>query len=134
MLKVTTIEGKRTPCGKQGVEELTSLNDMKNIPQNQQQIQSNSALSRRNLLDQTRLSRFPVRDSFDFSQVPFPAKSAALECVGCGGRVDRDDTFQQSVRACRRCLGIYTKLDQAFLEKEKRERREKLQKFAEVAE
>ncbi len=77
--------------------------------------------SRRDLLEQSKLSRLPQRK-------PFPPKTSAV-CVGCDVRLDLFDPVQMAIQACRKCIGIYGKLGAAFDEKEKRERRETLERF-----
>jgi hypothetical protein len=81
------------------------------------------------LIEQSKLSRLPERKQFNLPDMPFP-KTAVSVCVGCGGRLETDNDFQQSVKSCRKCLGIYARLDVAFDESAKRKRRELLEKFA----
>ncbi|MEJ7862150.1 MAG: hypothetical protein WKF90_11020 [Pyrinomonadaceae bacterium] len=76
----------------------------------------------------TNLSRLPKLA--DRPKFKLPAKAAA--CAGCGGRLDRDDNFQQSVKVCRKCLAHYAKIDTAIDEASRRKRRELLEKFAGV--
>jgi hypothetical protein len=51
-------------------------------------------------------------------------------CAGCGGRFDPDDPIQKTFAACRKCVGIYGRLDTVIEEKAKRKKREILDKFA----
>ncbi len=84
-----------------------------------QKITKNSSESNFNkLLETSKLSR----------REPLP-KNSAIVCVGCGERLDSDDNLQQSVRGCRKCLGIYARIDLSIDEAEKLKRREKLEKF-----
>ncbi len=85
--------------------------------------------SRRDLLESTKLSRLPQRNTFTFDDAP-NTKTVVGVCVGCGGRLDRDDNFQQSIKVCRKCLAHYAKIDLAIDEASKRKRRELLEKFA----
>ncbi len=83
------------------------------------QIQPNS---RRELFESSKLSRLPQRK-------PFPPKASAV-CVGCDVRLDLFDPVQMAFQACRKCIGIYSRLDAAFDEGEKRKRKEILERFA----
>ncbi len=101
---------------------------MNNDTSNQNKFQFNS---RRELLEQSKLSRLPERKSFklpDFSFQETP--SAVAVCVNCGGRLDVDDTIQQSVKVCRKCLTQYAVIDSAIDDAAKRKRREMLERFA----
>jgi len=85
------------------------------------------------LLEQSKLSRLPERTPFrlpDFDNTPTNAVAVVAVCAGCNGRLDTDDNFQQSIHGCRKCIGIYTRIDQAIDEASKRKRREILEKFA----
>jgi hypothetical protein len=98
---------------------------MNNIPQKQSQFQ----LKPPNIpTRETNLSRLPKLSTCPKFELP----SKAVACAGCGGRLDRDDSFQQSVKVCRKCLAHYAKIDTAIDEASKRKRRELLEKFAEV--
>lgn len=92
---------------------------MKNLTPTQNNFQFNS---RRELLDATKLSRLPERRTK-------PA-TAFSSCVGCGGRLDADDTIQQSVKVCRKCLVQYATIEAAIDDASKRKRREMLERFA----
>lgn len=96
---------------------------MNTIPQNQNNFQLNSTISRRDLLEQTKLSRLPER------RKPFSPKASAV-CVGCGGRLDLFDPTQIRFSACRKCLRIYANIEAAFDEKTNCEKREQLESFA----
>ncbi len=104
---------------------------MNKLPNFQFKSNADGDRSRRELLDQTKLSRLPERKPFSLPTAMFP-KQANVVCVGCGGRLETDNDFLQSVEGCRKCLGIYARLDAAFDESAKRKRREHLEKFAEV--
>ncbi len=84
------------------------------------------------MLDQSKLSRLPKlsdRPKFEMPDIT-PKRTAIVVCVGCGGRLDGDNDFQQSVKVCRKCLSHYAKIDLAIDEASKRKRRELLEKFA----
>ncbi len=87
--------------------------------------------SRRDLLESTKLSklpRLPERKTFKLPEISFEEKPSA--CVGCGGRLDPDDTVQQTSRGCRKCLGVYARLEVSMDEADKRKRRLTLERFA----
>jgi hypothetical protein len=90
----------------------------------------------RELLEQTKLSRLPSlpqRMPFrlpDFNNTPTKAVVVVAVCAGCGGRLDSDDNFQQSIHGCRKCIGIYARIDAAIEESAKRKKKELLEKFA----
>jgi hypothetical protein len=99
----------------------------------QTKFQFNSAQSRADLLEQSKLSRLPQRNSFrlpDFDNTPTNAVAVVAVCAGCGGRLDRDDNFQQSIHGCRKCIGIYARIDAAIEDSAKRKKKELLEKFA----
>jgi hypothetical protein len=98
---------------------------------NQNKFQFNSAQSRRDLLEQTKLSQLPERKPFNLENVPFPTKTPIVVavCAGCGGRLDTDDAIQNSIHGCRKCIGIYTRIDTAIEESSKRKTRETLEKM-----
>ena len=99
---------------------------------NQNNFQSDSAQSRANLLEQSKLSRLPQRTPFrlpDFDNTPTKSVAVAAVCAGCNGRLDCDDNFQQSIQGCRRCIGIYARIDAAIEESAKRKKKELLKKF-----
>ena len=97
---------------------------------NQNKFQFNS---RRELLEQAKLSRLPklsTRPKFELPEFELSSDTAtAAVCVGCGGRLDGDDNFQQSIKVCRKCLAHYEKIDSAIDEASKRKRRELLERF-----
>ncbi len=106
---------------------------MDRIPQNKTKLQFNSTPSRRDLLEQSKISRLPERPPFrlpDFDNTPTKSVAVVAVCAGCGGRLDRDDNFQQSIHGCRKCIGIYARIDSAIDEASKRKRRELLERFA----
>ncbi|MDQ3748664.1 MAG: hypothetical protein M3367_06590 [Acidobacteriota bacterium] len=87
--------------------------------------------SRRDLFESSKLSqlpKLPSRANFELSDYPF-AKASFVGCVVCGGQLEIDNGFQQAIKVCRKCFIIYAKVDLAFDEKEKRERREALERF-----
>ena len=90
--------------------------------------------SRRDLLESTKLSRLPklpTRPKFELPEFELSSVTAtAAVCVGCGGRLDGDDNFQQSIKVCRKCLAHYAKIDSAIDEASKRKRRKILERFA----
>ncbi len=100
---------------------------------NQNKFQFNSAQSRANLLEQSKLSRLPQRTPFrlpDFDNTPTNSVAAVAVCAGCNTRLDRDDNFQQSIQGCRKCIGIYTRIDAAIEESAQLKKKELLEKFA----
>ncbi len=98
---------------------------MNNSTPNQNRFQFNS---RRELLEQTKLS---TRPKFELPEFELSSDTAtAAVCVGCGGRLDGDNDFQQAVKVCRKCLAHYALIDLAIDEASKRKRRELLEKFA----
>jgi len=86
--------------------------------------------TRSDLLESTKLSRLPQRTPFSFDNVPNTTTATSVVCAGCGGKLDRDDNFQQSIHGCRKCIGIYARIDQAIEESAKRKKREMLERFA----
>jgi ribosomal protein L40E len=101
---------------------------MKNSTPKQFELQPNS---RRDLLEQSKLSRLPERAPFrlpDFDNTPTVAVVAV--CAGCNARLDTDDTLQIKFSGCRKCVSIYGRLDAAREENAKRETRELLERFA----
>ncbi len=86
--------------------------------------------SRRDLLEQSKLSRLPQRKPFSFDNAPSSKPIIAAVCAGCGGKLDRDDAIQQRFCGCRKCVAIYGRLDAAADEHDKRKRRETLERFA----
>jgi hypothetical protein len=103
---------------------------MKNYNPNKQLFQpADAPTPRRNLLEQSKLSRLPKLAERPTFQLPNIAPTKAAACIGCGGRLDGDDNFQQSVKVCRKCLAHYAKVDAAIDEASKPKRRELLEKF-----
>ncbi len=86
--------------------------------------------SRRDLLEQSKLSRLPQRKPFTFDNAPTSKTAVVAVCAGCGGKLDRDDAIQQRFCGCRQCVAIYGRLDAAADEHDKRKRRETLERFA----
>ncbi len=90
----------------------------------------------RDWLEQSRLSRLPSlpkRAAFnlpDFDNTATKSVAIVAVCAGCGARLDRDDNFQQSIQGCRKCIGIYARIDAAIEESAKRKKKELLEKFA----
>jgi len=106
---------------------------MNNNTSTRNKFQSDSAQSRANLLEQSKLSRLPERKPFtlpDFDNTPTNAVAVVGVCAGCGGRLDRDDAIQQTFNGCRKCIAIYGRLEAAFDEGAKRKKKELLEKFA----
>jgi hypothetical protein len=104
---------------------------MNNYTTTRNNLQSNSTQSRRDLLESTKLSRLPERKPFTLDDVPFPQKATVVVavCAGCGGRLETDNTFQNSIRGCGKCIGIYTRIDAAIEEASKRKIKETLEKM-----
>ncbi len=109
---------------------------MKNITQNTNEFQLNSIPSRQSLLESTKLSRLPklpTRSTFELPDFELSSDTAAVVvCVGCAGRLESDNDFQQSVKVCRKCLVHYAKIDEAIDAASKRKRRELPDRFAGV--
>lgn len=102
---------------------------MNNDTPSQPKFQLDSAPSRANLLEQSKLSRLPERSRF----APFTQNTAAQAiavCVNCNGRLDADDSIQQSVKVCRKYLTQYAVIDAAINAASKRKRQAMLEKFA----
>ncbi len=105
---------------------------MNNNTRTDNKFQFNSAQQERNLLDQNKCARLPKlsdRPKFEIPDIT-PTRAAVVVCVGCGGRLDSDDNFQQSIHGCRKCIGIYTRIDAAIEESAKRKKREILKKMS----
>jgi hypothetical protein len=86
--------------------------------------------SRRELLERTKLSRLPELPNNRRFEIPdFAPIQAAAVCAGCGGRLDPDDTVQQSVKVCRKCLTQYAVIDAAINQASERKRQAMLEKF-----
>ncbi len=106
---------------------------MNHYKSKQNEVQPNSAQSLRSLLEQTKLSRLPERTPFrlpDFDNAPMKTVAVVAVCAGCGGRIDADDNFLQSIQGCRKCIGIYTRIDSMLDEISKQKTKELLEKFA----
>ena len=91
----------------------------------------NNFNSRRELLESSKLSRLPQRKPFripTFDNTPSKATVSAV-CAGCDGKLDLTDSIQQRFNSCRKCVGIYGRVDAAREEIEKSERRQLLEKF-----
>ena len=103
---------------------------MKNNTLNQPKFQLDSNQPRRELLEKAQLSRFPElsnrrkSESTDIASTP----EAAI-CVNCDERLDPDDSIQQSIKVCRKCLTQYAVIDRAIDEASKRKRQAMLEKF-----
>ena len=104
---------------------------MINLKPKQNKFQFNSTPTRQSLLESTKLSRLPERKPFVLPELPLNKPVAVVAvCAGCGGRLDRDDNFQQSIHGCRKCIGIYAKIEAAIEDSAKRKKKELLEKFA----
>ncbi len=113
--------------------EFNEKTTMSNNTRKPSEFQFNSAQSRQNLFESTKLSRLPklsTRSKFELPDFELSSGAAVVVCVGCGGRLDGDNDFQQSVKVCRKCLAHYAKIDEAIDEASKRKRRELLERFA----
>lgn len=109
------------------ITDLKSELTMNNNTPNTIKFQFDSA--RRDLPESVKLSRLPKLADRPTFQLPNIAPTKAAARVGCGGRLDGDDNFQQSVKVCRKCLAHYAKIDSAIDEASKRKRRELLERF-----
>jgi hypothetical protein len=81
--------------------------------------------SRRDLLEQTKLSRLMP----NFVNTPTKTLGVIAVCAGCNTRLDLDDQIQQTFTGCRRCVLIYSRLDAAFDENSKRKKKAMLEKM-----
>ena len=103
---------------------------MKNNTLNQSKFQLDSNQSRRELLEKSLHSRFPELSNYQsVESTDITPTSEVTLCVNCDGRLDPDDSIQQSVKVCRKCLTQYAVIDAAIDEASKRKRREMLEKF-----
>jgi hypothetical protein len=105
---------------------------MKNVTHNTPEFQLNSPASRQSLLESTKLSRLPKlppRSNFKLPDFELSSRPAVVVCVGCAGRLESDNDFQQQTKVCRKCLVHYAKIDEAIDEASKRKRREILERF-----
>ncbi len=107
---------------------------MNNSNTNQTNFQSKS---RRELIEQSRLSGFSAREPFrlpDFDNAPTKPVAVVAVCAGCDGRLDTSDPIQMKFSSCRKCIGISGRVEaaaEAAAEaNEKRARRELLEKMA----
>jgi len=97
---------------------------MDNNKPNQNNFQFNS---RRELLEQAKLSRLPQRQPFT---LPGLSDAKASGCLACGGRLDVGDAVQEAVKVCRKCLTQYAVIDAAIDAASKRKRQAMLERFA----
>ena len=105
---------------------------MNNDTSKPNEFQFNSPQTRQSLLESTKLSRLPklpTRSKFELPDFELSSGAAAIVCVGCAGRLESDNDFQQSVKVCRKCLVHYAKIDEAIDEASKRKRREILERL-----
>jgi hypothetical protein len=86
--------------------------------------------TRRDLPESVKLSLLPKLADRPTFQLPKIAPTKAAACIGCGGRLDADDTIQQSIKVCRKCLAHYAKIEAAIEDSAKRKTRELLEKFS----
>jgi hypothetical protein len=106
---------------------------MSNHTRKPNEFQLNSAQARESLLESTKLSRLPklpTRPKFELPDFELSSDAAIAVCVGCAGRIESDNDFQQQIKVCRKCLTHYAKIDSAIDEASKRKRRELLERFA----
>ncbi len=64
----------------------------------------------------------------DFDNTPTSHVAVAV-CAGCNARLDTDDTLELKFEGCRKCIGIYGRLDARREENSRRETRELLKKM-----
>jgi hypothetical protein len=83
--------------------------------------------ARRDLLEATKLSRLPERKPFSLDGIS--SHKQRLACVNCKTGLANETEFLQSIRACRKCLGVYVLVLQAIEAAEQRKRRETLERF-----
>jgi hypothetical protein len=114
-----------------GFINLENITNMKNNTPNQNKFQFNSAQSRADLLEQSKLSRLPQRTPFKLPDLPLNKTTTIVAvCAGCNTRLDTEDALQIKFSGCRKCISVYGRLDAAREENAKRETRELLEKFA----
>lgn len=77
----------------------------------------------------SQLPRLPERRTFALPGLPSLKSPVAIMCAGCGGRLDLGDNFQQSIHSCRKCIGIYARIDAQIEESAKRKKKELLERF-----
>jgi len=119
----------KKPVSKTGL--INNLTDMQNYKPNTNEFQLDSPQSRQNLFESTKLSnlpKIPTRSNFEPPNST-PTRTAVVVCVGCAGRLETDNDFQQQIKVCRKCLMHYAKIDEAIDEASKRKRRELLKRF-----
>jgi hypothetical protein len=105
---------------------------MNNPTTNNLNLQFNSAPSRRDLLESTKLSRLPQRTPFvlpDFDNTPTKSVAIVAVCAGCNGRLEPENTFQNSIHGCRKCITIYARIDSAIEESANRKKKVLLEKM-----
>lgn len=98
---------------------------MENFTPNTKKIQPESR--RETLL--SKLPPLPERRPHSFDNTPSAVAVCAV-CAGCNARLDLDDQIQTTFTGCRKCIGIYGRLDAAFDENAKRKKKEILTKMA----
>ena len=101
---------------------------MKNLPNFQFKSNADGDRSRRELLENSKLSRLPERRAFTLPD--FSRKNPAIVCVGCGAAIESESAIQKAFSGCRKCVGIYGRLDAAHTDNADRNKREKLERFA----
>ncbi len=74
------------------------------------------------------LPKLPPRRPFNLDGAAFP--KSAIACVNCKTNLASETDYLQSIRACRKCLGVYAVILGAIEESEQRRRRETLERFA----
>lgn len=102
---------------------------MNKLPNFQFKSNADGDRSRRELLEQSKLSRLPERCAFTLPDIS-GRNPAAVYCVGCGTAIDTDSAIQKAFSGCRKCIGIYGRLDAAHTDNADRNKREKLERFA----
>jgi hypothetical protein len=103
---------------------------MKNNTLNHPKFQLDFKQSRRELLEKSKLSRFPELSNRRKSESTDIASTPEVTlCVICDRQLDSDDSIQQSVKVCRKFLSQYAVIDAAINEASKRKRPGMLEKF-----
>jgi len=74
------------------------------------------------------LPKLPPRRPFNLDGAGFP--KSVIACVNCKTNLASETDYLQSIRACRKCLGVYAVVLGAIEESEQRRRRETLERFA----
>jgi hypothetical protein len=119
---------EKSPLKKGFKHNLNNQLLMNNNTRNLNEIQLKS---RRELLEQSKLSLRPKHTAFRSSDL-LPQVSATAVCIECGSQLESDNDFLQSIKVCRKCLAQHARIEAALDERAKRktQRREMSEKLA----